>query len=161
MTYWKRLVAALFALIGVFVITFDSTAVAATSAPTIAPEEALKLRTQITDLQDRLEAFEDSFDGTNWADIQQQFPAFVKDARSSLDDLTAKVVTPTVKSKYDAIAEKFTGYFTKLDEANDGYKSAKEDYDTATKTYQDTVKSTYDKIVASLDGLLKLIPKAE
>lgn len=162
MTYWKKLLAASFALLSVFIFTFNTTALAAkATTPSIAPEDALKIRTQITDLQTRLDAFDDSFDDANWVDVEKQFPAFVKDARSSLDELTSKVITPTTQAKYDAITEKFNSYFTKLDEANTSYKTTQSEYDTATKSYQDAVKSTYDKVAGSLDAFLKLIPQAE
>lgn len=156
----KKLLTALFAFIGVIVFTFNSPAFAATAAtPTVSPEDALKIRTQITDLQTRLDDFEDLFDDAiNSAEIDQQVPAFVKDLRSSLSDLSSKAITPTTQAKYDSISEKINGYFTKFDEADTAFKTAKSDYDAATKSYQSAVKSTYDKVVGSLDKIAKLLP---
>ncbi|GFE67773.1 hypothetical protein [Chroococcus sp. FPU101] len=159
MTNPKKLLTAFLALISVFVLTFNTTAWAATAtAPTIAPEDALKLRTQITDLQTRLDAFDDLFDDDTSADIEQQLPAFFKDIRSSLSDFSSKVVIPTTQAKYDSITTKLDSYSTKYDDAKAAYSTAKSDYDAATKTYQDAVKSTYDKVVDSLDKLAKLLP---
>jgi uncharacterized membrane protein YdfJ with MMPL/SSD domain len=155
MTNAKNFLTAIFALISVFVLTFNTTAWAATAtAPTITPEDALKLRTQITDLQTRLDAFDDDTS----TDLEQQLPAFYQDIRSSLSDFTSKVITPTTQAKYDSIATKLDSYTTKYDAAKAAYSTAKSDYNAATKIYQDTVKSTYDKVVSSLDKLEKLLP---